>query len=188
MAADAVLLTNVSWIRVGLPLWILTKTSFNVSVAPLALTLNTVLVVLIQRAASRRMQTASEARFWVVVAGIAMAIAGGCVAISQGASRLQGLFALAGATCLFTAVEIIQSSTSWELALALAPNDHQGATLGWYQLVRGAEEGFGPLFLAIMIGFGKLGVLVACLAAMMASVLERALFPAREHWPVAKTD
>ncbi len=175
-ALDSVMFLYGAALSVGLPLWIVTRTTAPHGLAAAVFVVNTVIVVFCQVRLSRygrSPRTAADAlrnvAVWFVACGATAALA---VVHAPWAATLSVI----GCAIAVTVVEMIQSAVSWELSVSLAPADAQGAYLGVHGLAQSAERCVGPLLMtsAVLAG-GPLGWLVLGAVLAAAALLQRRL-------------
>ncbi|MEU6876971.1 MFS transporter [Streptomyces sp. NPDC046712] len=155
-ATEAALFLDDTILQVAMPLWIVHATDAPVGLAPLLLVLNSVLVVLFQVPLARFGATTDAARRLLVP--LACLFVAGTLALA--ASAVEGpavaVAALVAAAVALTFAEIIHATASWELSVALAPDDAQGAYLGVHGLAAATQRFAGPLLLTGVIAAGPL--------------------------------
>ncbi|MFE1552672.1 MFS transporter [Streptomyces sp. NPDC058718] len=182
-AGDGVFFLHDSILQVALPLWIVHATEAPVGLAPLLLVLNSALVVVFQVPLSRFGATTEAARR--LYSPLAALFATGTLAVA--ASALTGpnlsIAALITAAVALTFAEMIHTIASWELSVALAPVDAQGAYLGVHGLAQSTQRFAGPLLMTGLVSTGPLGwpflgaALVATCAAQNRLVRRRLTAP-----------
>ncbi|MFD5041238.1 MFS transporter [Streptomyces sp. NPDC058377] len=160
-----------SILQVGFPLWIVHATDAPVGLAPLVLVLNSVLVIALQVPLSRFGESRAAARRLLVPIGAALLTGGVALAASAGGGPWFATGAVVLAAVAFTLAEILHSIASWELSIALAPGEAQGAYLGVHGLAQSAQRSLGPVVVGIAVGVGPLAwpvlgatLVAACLA------------------------
>jgi MFS family permease len=177
---DAALSLHGVALTVGLPLWIITRTTAPHGLAASVFVVNTVVFVLFQVRMSRyadspRVAAASlrPVAAWLLLTGVLTAAA------VVHARWLAAVVVLASALAL-TVVEMVQSAVGWELSVGLAPAAAQGAYVGVYGFAQSAARCAGPLLITSVvlaggvagwIGFGA--VLAALALAQRHLVLRR---------------
>ncbi len=153
---EAALFLDDAVLQVGIPLWIVHATDAPHGLAPLLMVLNCVLVVCCQVPLSRFGSTPDRARALLVPLAACFVV--GCAALT--ASTLGGTWlavtALTAAAVALTFAEILHAIASWELSIALAPDDAQGAYLGVHGLSSSAQRSGGPLLVTAVIAAGPL--------------------------------
>ncbi|WP_326697609.1 MFS transporter [Streptomyces sp. NBC_01754] len=156
-----------SVLQVGFPLWIVHATTAPVGLAPLVLVVNSLLVVALQVPLSRFADTSSAARRLLLPLSAAFLTGGTALAASTLGGPWFATTAVLVAAIAFTLAEILHSLSSWELSIALAPGDAQGAYLGVHGLAQSAQRSLGPVVVGAAVGAGPLAwpVLGASLVA-----------------------
>ncbi|MFK4069168.1 MFS transporter [Streptomyces sp. NPDC029674] len=153
---EAALFLDDAVLQVGIPLWIVHATDAPHGLAPLLMVLNCVLVVCCQVPLSRFGSTPDRARALLVPLAACFVV--GCAALTV--SALGGVWlavaALTVAAIALTFAEILHAIASWELSIALAPDDAQGAYLGVHGLSSSAQRSGGPLLVTAVIAAGPL--------------------------------
>ncbi|MFI9101041.1 MFS transporter [Streptomyces fildesensis] len=157
-ATDALLFLDGSVLRVGMPLWIISATTAPHGLAALLFVINTVVVVLFQVRLSRHGRTPRLAARTLRQVAACYFLGGAAVAASVVDDRWAATTAMLVAAVAFTFVEMYQATVSWELSVALAPDDAQGAYVGVHGLAQSAERAAGPLIMTTaVIAAGPLG-------------------------------
>ncbi|MEU8522204.1 MFS transporter [Streptomyces sp. NPDC048577] len=166
--SEAVLCLDDTILQVALPLWIVHATAAPAGLAPLLLVMNSVLVVLFQVPLARFGGSTAAARRLLLPLAVLFAVGTAALAVSALGGRAVAVSALVLAALALTFVEILHAIASWELSVALAPDDAQGAYLGVHGLAVATQRFGGPLLLTGVIATGPLAWLVlgAGLAAM----------------------
>ncbi|WP_329026415.1 MULTISPECIES: MFS transporter [unclassified Streptomyces] len=159
-----------SVLGVGLPLWLVDRTSAPHALVPAFLVINTVLVVLLQLAVSRRADGPRGAVRAVALYGVLMFVTCALPAGAAGCGTWTAAGVLLAAAVLVTMAELMRSVSSWELAVLLAPPDERAAYLGVAGMSQSIQKSAGPPLLtgAVMAagpaGWLALGAAVAALA------------------------
>ncbi|MEV0092697.1 MFS transporter [Streptomyces sp. NPDC050738] len=153
-ATEAALFLDDAVLQVGMPLWIVHSTDVPHGMIPLLMVLNCVLVVLCQVPLSRFGGTPDKAS--ALLLPLVAVFAVGCAAMtaSVAGGTWLAITALTVAAVAFTFAEILHSIASWELSVALAPDDAQGAYLGVHGLSSSAQRSGGPLLVTAVIAAG----------------------------------
>ncbi|MEU5899176.1 MFS transporter [Streptomyces venezuelae] len=153
---EAALFLDDAVLQVGIPLWIVHATDAPHGLAPLLMVLNCVLVVGCQVPLSRFGSTPERARALLVPLAVCFVV--GCAALTVSALGGTGVAvaALTAAAIALTFAEILHAIASWELSIALAPGDAQGAYLGVHGLSSSAQRSGGPLLVTTVIAAGPL--------------------------------
>ncbi|MEU5982943.1 MFS transporter [Streptomyces sp. NPDC047434] len=165
---EAVLCLDDTILQVALPLWIVHATAAPAGLAPLLLVMNSVLVVLFQVPLARFGGSTDAARRLLLPLAALFALGTSALAVSALGGRGLAVTALVVAALALTFVEMLHAIASWELSVALAPDDAQGAYLGVHGLAVATQRFGGPLLLTGVIAAGPLAwaVLGAGLVAM----------------------
>ncbi|MBM9623512.1 MFS transporter [Streptomyces zhihengii] len=153
-ATEVWLFLDDSVLQVGFPLWIVHATEAPVGLAPLILVLNSVMVVALQVPLSRFAGTTAEARRLLLPLGAAFLAGGVALAASTRGGPWFATSAVLLAGAAFTLAEILHSLTSWELSVALAPAEAQGAYVGVHGLAQSAQRSLGPLVVGAAVTAG----------------------------------
>ncbi|CAM5378329.1 MFS transporter [Streptomyces narbonensis] len=182
-AGDGVFFLHDSILQVALPLWIVHATDAPVGLAPLLLVLNSVLVVVFQVPLSRFGATTEAARGLYTPLAALFAVGTLAVAASALGGPNLSVAALVTAAVTLTFAEMVHTITSWEISVALAPDDAQGAYLGVHGLAQSTQRFAGPLLMTGLVATGPLGwpflgaALVATCAAQNRLVRRRLTRP-----------
>ncbi|MEU7039586.1 MFS transporter [Streptomyces varsoviensis] len=170
-----------SVLSVGLPLWLVDRTSAPHALVPAFLIINTVLVVVLQLSVSRRAEGPRRATRAVLLYGVLMFVCCAVVAAAtRGGAWVAGAALLVGA--LFaTLAELMRSVSSWELAVLLAPPEARAAYLGVAGMSQSIQKSAGPPLLTGVVmaagpaGWLVLGAVVAGLSVVQQSGCSRRL-------------
>ncbi|MEU1125390.1 MFS transporter [Streptomyces sp. NPDC005899] len=170
-ATEVWLFLDDSVLQVGFPLWIVHATSAPVGLAPLVLVLNSVLVIGLQVPLSRFAASREAARRLLLPIGAAFLTGGAALAASATGGPWFATTAVLLAAVAFSLAEILHALSSWELSVALAPAEAQGAYLGVHGLAQSAQRSLGPLVVGAAVSAGPLAwpvlgatLVVTCLA------------------------
>ncbi|MFF2776651.1 MFS transporter [Streptomyces sp. NPDC058052] len=190
-ATDAALYLDDTILQVAIPLWIVHATDAPVGLAPLLLVLNTVLVVLFQVPLARFATTTPAARRLLVPIGGLFVIGTLALAASAAGGRALAITALVVAVVALTFAEIVHATSSWELSVALAPADAQGAYLGVHGLAQSTQRFAGPLLVTGVMTVGPLawpllGLALVGAAAAQHRLIRDRVAPAQPSLSVAK--
>ncbi|WP_443056082.1 MFS transporter [Streptomyces sp. NBC_00239] len=153
---EAALFLDDAVFKVGIPLWIVHATEAPHGLAPLLMVLNSVLVVIGQVPLARFGATTDAARR--LLRPLAAAHALGCLALAASAfgGPWTATAALCGCAVALTLAEMLHATASWELSLALAPDQAQGAYLGVHGLAASVQRSAGPLIATAAVAAGPL--------------------------------
>ncbi|MFF0752451.1 MFS transporter [Streptomyces sp. NPDC004267] len=155
-ATEAALFLDDTILQVAIPLWIVHATAAPVGLAPLLLVLNTVLVVAFQVPLARFGATTRAARRLLVPLAVLFVVGTLALAASAAGGRALAITALAVAVIALTFAEILHAISSWELSVALAPAEAQGAYLGVHGLAQSTQRFGGPLLITGVMTAGAL--------------------------------
>ncbi len=178
-AADSVFFLHDSILQVALPLWIVHATDAPVGLAPLLMVANSALVVIFQVPLSRFGSSTEAARRLLAPLAVLFAVGTLALAVSALGGRALSIAALITAAVALTFAEMIHTIASWEISVALAPDDAQGAYLGVHGLAQSAQRFFGPVLMTGLVSAGPLAwpflgaALVATTAAQSRLVRRR---------------
>lgn len=185
-----------SVLAVGLPLWLVNRTSAPHALVPAFLVINTVLVVVLQLAVSRRAEGPRKAVRAVLLYGAMMFVCCALLAGATGFGTWAAATVLLAAAVLVTMAELMRSVSSWELAVLLSPPDERAAYLGVAGMSQSIQKSAGPPLLtgvvmaAGPVGWLALGAVVAGLAVVQQRGCARRLgvlgAPVRDAAPAGK--
>ncbi|MFC9797493.1 MFS transporter [Streptomyces sp. NPDC127584] len=155
-AADSVFYLHDSILQVALPLWIVHATEAPFGLAPLLMVANSALVVVFQVPLSRFGSSTEAARRLLVPLAALFAVGTLALAVSALGGRNLAVAALLTAAVALTFAEMIHTIASWEISVALAPDDAQGAYLGVHGLAQSTQRFVGPLVMTCLVSAGPL--------------------------------
>ncbi|MEV4709545.1 MFS transporter [Actinoplanes sp. NPDC049316] len=155
---NAVLVVHMTILSVGIPLWIVTRTTVPPAMAGIAVLINTVVVVLFQVRASRGCDSLPVAAVRMRWSGLALAGCCAVLAVSAGTGLAVGCALVAGAVLLQTAGEMWQSAGSWTVSYDLAPAERRAEYLSAFSLGSTVQSIVGPVLLtSIVVRQGAVG-------------------------------
>jgi MFS family permease len=187
---NAVLVFHMTLLSVGIPLWIVTRTSVPTWVPGLIVLVNTTLVVLLQVRASRGCDNLTVAAVRMRWAGVALA--GCCVllGLSFGTGPIIGTGLVLGAAVLLTAGEMWQSAGSWGVSYELASPERRAEYLSVFSIGASVQSIIGPILLTTVVvpntTVGWLGLSLLFLAAGFVLPRIAARSAARLDWSAPK--
>ncbi|MFF1919418.1 MFS transporter [Streptomyces sp. NPDC058221] len=150
-----------SVLGVGLPLWLVNRTSAPHALVPAFLVINTVLVVVLQLGVSRRAEGPHRAARAVLLYGVLMFVCCASLALATRGGTWAAAAVLLAAAVLVTLAELMRSVSSWELAVLLAPQDARAAYLGVAGMSQSIQKSAGPpLLTGVVMAAGPTGWLV----------------------------
>ncbi|MGW1890640.1 MFS transporter [Streptomyces sp. NPDC002004] len=157
VTTETVLFLDDAVFKVGLPLWAVHATDAPEGLVPLLLVLNNLMVVGLQVPLARLGATTAAARRLLLPLSAVFTAGGIAMAASAADGAATAVVCLLASSAVFTLAEMIHATVSWELSLALAPEDAQGAYLGVHGLAQSAQRSVGPLAVTAAIATGPLG-------------------------------
>ncbi|WBP90225.1 MFS transporter [Kitasatospora cathayae] len=165
-----------SVLNVGLPLWLIHHTDAPHAVVPAFLTLNTVLVVVLQLRVSAWAENPRGATTAVGWYGVTLLASCLLIALSTGGGPLTASLALLAAAALVTLAELMRSVSSWELAVSLAPPRAKASYLGVAGMSQSVQKSVGPMLLTgVVMAAGPAGWLaLGAVSTGLAAVQRRA--------------
>src|SRR5262249_40302190 len=173
---NVVVALHDSLLLVAMPLWILTRTSAPLALTGLLFTLNTVLVVLLQVRAARRI--AARRGISASYRTAALSFVAACVAftLTAGASTPVAVVLLVIALAALTRGELENTAGEWYLSVELAPHHLRGRYLGLFKTSMALQQAIGPLVVtAILVHWGRMGWIALGLALASAVLASRRL-------------
>lgn len=175
-ALDSLMFLYGCALSVGIPLWIITRTSAPHGLAASVFVVNTVIVVAFQVRLSRHGRTPHVAANALRRVAVWFLLCGAATAAAVVHARWAATAAILAAAVALTVVEMIQSAVSWELSVALAPADAQGAYIGVHGLAQSTSRCVGPLLMtSVVIACGPLGWIALGAVLAAAALLQRRL-------------
>ncbi|MGW4225825.1 MFS transporter [Streptomyces bauhiniae] len=157
VGTETVLFLDDTYFKIGLPLWIAHTPGVPHGLAPLLLVLNSVLVVAFQVPLARFGATTEASRRLLVPLSALFALGGLTMTLSATGDPVRATCLLTASAILFTLAEMLHATVSWELSIALAPDDAQGSYLGVHGLAQAAQRSLGPLAVTAALTLGPLG-------------------------------
>jgi MFS family permease len=176
--ANGMLTLHALVLSIGFPLWLVEDTRAPRWLAATMLTINTLLVVLLQVRLSRGSEELPMARRMMVRAGLLLAAACLLVPLTSG---LAGAVAAAGFVVLVGLVtlgELWHSAGSWGYLVVLAPTERRGSYLSFFSLGFTAATIVGPGLVTAMVSLRLAGWAVLAGWFLAASAIVR-LIPTR---------
>ncbi|MEW2522496.1 MFS transporter [Actinacidiphila alni] len=175
-ALDSAMFLYGCALSVGMPLWIITRTDAPHGLAAAIFVVNTVIVVAFQVRLSRYGRSPRVAADSLRRVAVWFLLSGAATATAVVHARWTATAAVLAAAVAFTVVEMIQSAVSWELSVALAPDDAQGAYVGVHGLAQSTSRCIGPLLMtSVVIATGPAGWIALGAVLAAAALLQRRL-------------
>lgn len=171
LALAVVLQLTMPILSVLLPVWVIRSTSAPVWTAALALSVNTMLVIVGQRWWSRRLRTDHDTVRSLRWAAFGVLVMGSALAIASSAGPTGAMVLVVGAVVGLTLGEVAGGSAVWRVALDRVPAGAEGRYQAAYSMSSSAARIVGPLVaLPLVIAAPRVGWLVLA-AAMGVAVL-----------------
>ncbi|MGA5699725.1 MFS transporter [Peterkaempfera bronchialis] len=163
-----------SVLNVGLPLWLVSRTSAPHALVPAFLVINTVLVVVLQLSVSARAEGPRRATRAVLLAGVTMLVCCTAMAAATRSGSRVATAVLLAAALLVTLAELMRSVSSWELAVLLAPEGARASYLGVAGMSQSIQKSAGPpLLTGVVMAAGPAGWVVLGAVVAGLSVVQR---------------
>jgi MFS family permease len=177
---NVIMALHDSVLIVAMPLWIVTRTDAPVPVTGLLFALNTVLVVLLQVRATRKIAARGGLARSYRTAAICFVLACGAFAFAAGAPAAVAIVLLVIALGALTRAEIENSAGEALLSVKLAPARLRERYLSVFKTSMAAQQAVGPLLVtSVLAGWGRLGWL-ALAVLLTAGTLASRWLGARE--------
>lgn len=155
---DGVLSIQYRVLTVALPLWVVGATSAPHWMISAAVVVNTALIILMQVAVGRRVDSPRRAGVALRRSGWAFCAACAAIAWAAGSPPWAAVALLGAAVVIHTVGELWQAAGGFEVSNVLAPRHAIGQYLGVFGIGMGLAESFGPALLTwLCIGWGKPG-------------------------------
>ncbi|MFJ6778199.1 MFS transporter [Streptomyces yangpuensis] len=175
-----------SILGIGIPLWLVSRTSAPHELIPAFLVINTVLVVVLQLRVSAKVRDARGATRAVALYGLTTLLCCALLAAATDGGAWAASAALLAAAVLATAAELMRSVSSWELAVSLAPREARASYLGVAGMAQSVQKSAGPLLLTgVVMAAGPAGWLALGTAVAGLSLLQRRFSLRRLEEPAA---
>jgi hypothetical protein len=173
-------LLNQSALTIAIPLWALDHTHAPRAIVPAFLTVNTVLIALLQVRAARFVKNIPSAVRVFIAAGACLALAAVLVGISSMVPAAVAACLLLLGVAALTGCELLQGPASWQLSYGFAPEATQGAHLALFGMSTAAEAAIGPYVLTAgvialgSVGWMGFGAVVCCAILLLPPVVRSA--------------
>jgi MFS family permease len=143
---------------VAMPLWVSLHTTAPLPMPGLLFALNTLLVVLLQVRATRRITSPSGITRSYRTAAIGFVVAIACFAITAGAGRVLAIVLLVLAVSALTLGEVEVTAGEQFLSTELAPERFRGRYMSVYNSSMSVQQAIGPaLVTAVLAASGRAG-------------------------------
>ncbi|WP_329586397.1 MFS transporter [Kitasatospora sp. NBC_01250] len=160
---------------VAMPVWVLQHTSAPRATVSVLYALNTVLVVVAQLPVSRLADGLRRSSRMLLWGGAALAASSLCFAAAGAAHGRSAVLLLVAAILALSLGEVVTTSATWNLSIALAPAEARGRYLSIFGLGLATERVFGPVVVTgLLLGSGAVGWAGAAVVfALTGAVAER---------------
>jgi hypothetical protein len=177
MLSSTVFATSLVLLDVGIPLWIAERTAAPRALVGVVVTINTVLVVLLQVRASRGAETPAGSVKLLHRAALSFVLCCGFFALSSQVGVVAAsAFVVLGAIAL-TWGEMLESPAWWTISFELAPAERRTEYLGAFALNYELVAIAGPALMALLVQSGAIGWGVLAAAFVASTAAARALVP-----------
>jgi hypothetical protein len=173
---NTVIALHDSVLQIAMPLWLVTRTSAPLALTGVLFTLNTLLVVVLQVRATRRVAVAGGIGQSYRDAAISFVVACGAFSFAAGKPTLAAVALLVLGLAALTRAEIENGASEWFLSVELAPAALRGRYLGVFKSSMALQQAVGPaLVTALLTGWGAFGWMALALILAGGAVASRTL-------------
>jgi hypothetical protein len=170
------LVTTVLWfndsiLKIGLPLWVVTRTSAPPFVVGLLFTLNTLIVVAFQVRVSRGASSLHGIGRAYARAGLMLLWASIMLAVGAYAGVAAAIVLLVLAVCVLTAGELFSAASEWGASITLAREELRGRYLAVFATGASAQQAAGPAIVTVALSRAGTAAWMAFGAVMLAAGL-----------------
>ncbi|MBB6564985.1 MFS transporter [Kribbella sandramycini] len=178
---DGVLNIHNSMIKVGIPLWMVTRTDAPHWLVSVMLIVNSAVVIVFQVRLSRGTDHLAGAARAGRRSGLLLSLACVILACTTQTSAALTIALLLAATLFHVVGEILESASGWGISFALAPPGQVGQYQGAQAMGRGLGDLIGPVLITtVALPLGPLGwLLTAAFFALAALLIPVVLRPAQ---------
>jgi hypothetical protein len=163
---------NDSMLKVGIPLWLVRRTSVTPSLMGILFTLNTALVVALQVRASRGTSRVAGAARAYVRGGVSILVACVLFALAAGLPTAAAVALLVAAVCALTLAELFGSAAEWGVSIGLSEEAQRGRYLGVFSTGSSLQQAAGPAIVTLaLVHLGRGGWLLLGLALLLVATL-----------------
>jgi MFS family permease len=170
---------------VGLPLWVQRHTNMPNWSVGLAIIVNTTLVIALQYAFARRVDTVPRARRSLFSSAATFGVMALLVAITPRLPPVAAVLVLILAAGALTLGELLESPAWWTLSRELAPADRLSEYLSAFDLSWAFVGIAGPASIGLIVAAGSVGWLVYAVAILLAAILGNILSSGQRAAPSA---
>jgi MFS family permease len=167
--------SSIVVLDVGLPLWILRHQNIPTWTTGLFVTINTLLVVLLQVSVSKRIETIPTALQGLRKSAFAFCGMAVLLALSPVASPALATVIVGAAAIAVTFGELLESPSWWTLAYELAPEKQRDQYLASFDLCWGLVGIAGPIAMSAIVALGTLGWAIYGVAMLLAMACAKTL-------------
>ena len=169
---------SIVLLDIGIPLWIVRRTTAPHLLVGVVLVINTLLVVLFQVRGARGSETVAGSLALLRRSAVAFALFCACFAFAGRVGAVAaGALIVLGAVVL-TVGEMLESPAWWTISFELAPAESRTEYLGVFSLNYEIVAILGPALMAVLVEAGTGGWIVLALAFVAAAGLATWLVPA----------
>ncbi|KNX38747.1 MFS transporter [Luteipulveratus halotolerans] len=168
-AINGAVVTHFAVVEVGLPVWLVTRTSAPPVLVSVLLALNTAVIVLLQVRLNRGFENPRTAASGFLRGGLLLASACGAYALAPSAGAVVASLVLIAGGLVHAVGEILTSGAGFSLGYELADERAMGRYQGFFGAAQSVGMMLGPVLVASVVAAGwwawvALGVLYAGLA------------------------
>jgi MFS family permease len=168
---DVLVSFHDSVLIVAMPLWVALHTTAPLSMPGILFALNTLIVVLLQVRATRRITSPSGITRSYRTAAIGFVVATACFAVAAGAGKVLAIVLLVLAVSALTLGEIEVTGGEQFLSTELAPERYRGSYLSIYSSSMSVQQAIGPaLVTAVLAASGRAGWAAIALILVAGSI------------------
>jgi MFS family permease len=162
---------NDSMLKVGIPLWLVRRTSVTPSVMGVLFTLNTAIVVALQVRASRGTSRVAGAARAYVRGGVSILAACVLFALAAGVPTALAVVLLIAAVCALTLAELFGSAAEWGVSIGLSTEELRGRYLGVFSTGSSLQQAAGPAIVTLaLVHLGRGGWLLMGVALLAVAI------------------
>jgi MFS family permease len=171
-ACHGVLSLHLSILLIGFPLWIDQRTNAPTAMTGVIVTVNSLMVVLLQVPFSRRAVTVPQGGKAMRHCGFALAATCLLLMLTPGLSPVPAVVLLLVIGVVECAAEIWEAAGGWAVSLGLAPEAARGRYLGVWALGYSVHDIGGPVIMTLVVAKGgRYGLAILAAAVLVAGLL-----------------
>jgi hypothetical protein len=174
-------------LKVGIPLWLVRRTSVTPSVMGVLFTLNTAIVVALQVRASRGTSRVAGAARAYVRGGVSILAACVLFALAAGVPTAVAVVLLVAAVCALTLAELFGSAAEWGVSIGLSTEELRGRYLGVFSTGSSLQQAAGPAIVTLaLVHLGRGGwIVMGTVLLVVALALNRLALRGARRVPAA---